>query len=107
MNCSRPPRRWKVAGPLAAGPDMTHAEATRRFYAQFWPLRAMLLRTASFLTPSVSEAEDLVQETLMKAFRAIDTFDEGSSATAWLTAILRNTRIDRARAAARSPATVS
>jgi len=82
---------------------MTHKEATKRFYAHVWPLRAMLLRTATFLAQSATDAEDLVQETLMKAFRAIDTFDVTTNAQPWLTAILRNTRIDRARAAGRTP----
>jgi RNA polymerase sigma-70 factor (ECF subfamily) len=88
-------------------PPLSHAQATQRFYSYIWPLRAMLLRTASFLTPSNAEAEDLVQETMMKAFRAIDSLDPDASPQAWLTTILRNTRIDRLRAAGRAPETVS
>jgi RNA polymerase sigma-70 factor (ECF subfamily) len=88
-------------------PSLSHDQATKRFYAHVWPLRAALLRTATFLTPSPAEAEDLVQETLMKAFRAIDSLDPASSPQAWLMTILRNTRIDRLRAAGRAPGTVS
>jgi RNA polymerase sigma-70 factor (ECF subfamily) len=75
-------------------------EATRRFYAELWPHAPVLLRTAQFLTHDAAEAEDLVQEALVKAFRRIEQFRPGTDARAWLMAILRNTRIDRLRAAA-------
>jgi len=80
-------------------------EATRRFYALVWPQRAAVLRLARLLCAS-ADAEDLAQETLLKAFRKIDTFRDGSDIKAWLLAILRNTRIDNLRATA-SEASVS
>jgi RNA polymerase sigma-70 factor (ECF subfamily) len=86
---------------------MTHDEATRRFYRHLWPHRATVLRTARFLTGNHAEADDLAQETLVKAFNAIAQFDDtatDASAKAWLSAILRNTWIDRRRAAGRHPA---
>jgi RNA polymerase sigma-70 factor, ECF subfamily len=43
------------------------------------------------------EAEDLVQETLLKAFRSIDSFRRGTSPKAWLMTILRNAHVDRVR----------
>jgi RNA polymerase sigma-70 factor (ECF subfamily) len=88
-------------------PSLSHEQATKRFYAHVWPLRSALLRTATFLMPSSAEAEDLVQETLMKAFRAMDALDPGSNPQGWLMTILRNTRIDRLRAAGRVPETIS
>lgn len=46
---------------------------------------------AIFLTGGHSDADDLVQDTLEKAWRARDQFEPGSNLTAWLFAILRNT----------------
>jgi len=42
-----------------------------------------------------SEAEDLVQETYLRAFRHFDQFDPGTNCRAWLFAILRNTFVNR------------
>src|ERR1041384_2668783 len=80
---------------------MTHEDATRLFYEHVWPHRAMVLRTARFLCRNHAEADDLAQETLVKAFKSISQFDVSSSAKSWLSAILRNTRIDRIRTSAR------
>ena len=71
-----------------------------RFYAEVWPHAAVVLRTAQFLCHDEAEADDLAQEVMLKAFRHLDQLREGSDAKAWLMTILRNTRIDRIRAAA-------
>jgi RNA polymerase sigma-70 factor (ECF subfamily) len=76
---------------------MTPEERTQRFYAYIWPDRALVLRTARFLTRSAAEAEDLAQEALMRAFRKIDQLDVTSNSSAWLTSILRHVRIDQTR----------
>src|SRR4051812_585052 len=86
---------------MARWSPMTQDEATRLFYKHVWPLRAVVLRTARYLTRDSAEADDLAQETLLKAYRSIATFDVSTQASAWLTAILRNTRIDRLRATKR------
>jgi RNA polymerase sigma-70 factor (ECF subfamily) len=56
----------------------------------------VLLRVARSLTRNHAEAEDLVQDTLVRAFRAIDRFD-GRHPRAWLLTILRNAHINRNR----------
>jgi RNA polymerase sigma-70 factor (ECF subfamily) len=56
----------------------------------------VLLRVANSLTRNHAEAEDLVQDTLLRAYRAIDGFD-GRYPRAWLLTILRNTNINRNR----------
>ena len=56
----------------------------------------VLLRVAYSLTRNHAEAEDLVQDTLLRAYRAIDGFD-GRYPRAWLLTILRNTHINRNR----------
>ncbi len=50
----------------------------------------VLLRVALTITSSRADSEDLVQETLLRAYRAIDRFD-GRYPRAWLLTILRNT----------------
>src|SRR4029079_242121 len=56
-----------------------------------------LLAVGSRLTRSAAEAEDLVQDTLLKALRAREHFTPGSNMRAWLLRILTNTFINRYR----------
>lgn len=56
-----------------------------------------LYGTALRLTRDVREAEDLVQDTMLSAFRHFDRFLPGSNARAWLYKILHNTFIDKYR----------
>jgi RNA polymerase sigma-70 factor, ECF subfamily len=80
---------------------------TQRFQVLVWPQLAAVLRTAQILSGDPDEAEDLAQETMIKAFRAIDRFQDGTDVRAWLMTILRNTRIDRLRSSAASASDVS
>jgi RNA polymerase sigma-70 factor (ECF subfamily) len=65
-----------------------------------------LYRTALRLTRVPADAEDLVQETYLKAFRAADQFEPGTNLRAWLFTILHNTARNRARDRAREGVTV-
>lgn len=60
-----------------------------------------LYRTALRLTRRPADAEDLVQETYLKAFRSADQFTPGTNLRAWLFTILHNTARNRARDRAR------
>ena len=60
-----------------------------------------LYRTARRLTHRPADAEDLVQDTYLKAFRAAGQFKPGTNLRAWLFTILHNTARNRARDAAR------
>lgn len=60
------------------------------------PEIALLLRVARSLTGARADAEDLVQETLLRAYRSIHDFD-GEHPRAWLLTIMRNANINRAR----------
>ena len=60
-----------------------------------------LYRTALRLTHNRADAEDLVQDTYLKAFRAADRFEPGTNLRAWLFTILHNTARNRARDHAR------
>ncbi len=60
-----------------------------------------LYRTALRLSRDRADAEDLVQETYLKAFRAADRFEPGTNLRAWLFTILHNTAKNRFRDRAR------
>ena len=57
----------------------------------------LLYRTALRLTHDRVEADDLVQETWLRALRHFDQFDPGSNCRAWLVTILRNAFLNRLR----------
>jgi RNA polymerase sigma-70 factor (ECF subfamily) len=62
-----------------------------------------LYTAALRLTRNPADAEDLVQETFLKAYRSFDRFEEGTNLKAWLYRILTNTFINSYRAAKRRP----
>ena len=76
------------------------------FEADALSLVDALYRTARRLTTSPADAEDLVQDTYLKAFRASDRFRPGTNLKAWLFTILHNTARNRARDRAREPVEV-
>src|SRR4051812_47255944 len=65
-----------------------------------------LYRTALRLTRVPADAEDLVQETYLKAFRAADSFKPGTNLGAWLFTILQNPARNRPRDGARDMVSV-
>lgn len=71
----------------------TDEEAFERYVL---PEIEVLLRVARSMTRNHAEAEDLVQDTLIRAYRGIGRFD-GRHPRAWLLTILRNTHINRNR----------
>ncbi len=62
-----------------------------------------LYRTALRMTNNPQEAEDLVQETMLKAFRFAHTYQPGTNLRAWLFRILNTSAINRYRKAAAHP----
>lgn len=63
-------------------------------------------RTALRLSGDPVEAEDLAQDTMLKAFRSWHQYQTGTNAKAWLLTILRNTFINQLRRTRQRPATV-
>ena len=61
----------------------------------------VLYRTALRLTHHRAEADDLVQETCLRAYRSFDRFNPGTNCRAWLLAILRNAFLNSVRRAGR------
>src|SRR5947199_4517321 len=88
------------------GPDGGNADRTATFEADALACLDSLYRTALRLTRVPADAEDLVQETYLKAFRAADRFEPGTNLKAWLFTILHNTARNRARDHARDPVAV-
>ncbi|MEM8922406.1 MAG: sigma-70 family RNA polymerase sigma factor [Actinomycetota bacterium] len=74
----------------------TFAEDTR-------PFRRPLFSRAVRLTTNHSDAEDLVQETYLRAYRSYGTFRPGTNLRAWMFRILTNAHINRYRARERRP----
>jgi RNA polymerase sigma-70 factor (ECF subfamily) len=64
---------------------------TESFEAQAMPLFASLYNLAHWLTQNREEAEDLVQETYLKALKGFASFQQGTNLRAWMYRILRNT----------------
>src|SRR5208283_5781984 len=70
------------------------------------PLFDSLYNFAGWLTGSREEAEDLVQETYLKALKGFSSFQEGTNFRAWIFRILRNTFLT-SRTGLRATMTVS
>lgn len=70
---------------------------------QFAP---QLYSAALRMTRNSADAEDVVQETFLKAYRAYDSFEAGTNLKAWLYRILTNVYINKYRKARRRPSEV-
>ncbi|MCV7027720.1 sigma-70 family RNA polymerase sigma factor [Mycobacterium sherrisii] len=75
-----------------------------RFERDVIPLLDQLYRAARRCTQSHADAEDLVQETMVKAYVGFASFQDGTNLRAWLYTIMNRTRINHYRTAARRPA---
>jgi RNA polymerase sigma-70 factor (ECF subfamily) len=74
-----------------------------RFVELAMPYMDSLYSAALRMTRNRADAEDLVQETYLKAYRAFESFTEGTNLKAWLYRILTNTYINAYRARKRRP----
>lgn len=89
-----PRRRVPVPVEDLGAPAPIDADAA--FTRYVLPEVEVLYRVARSLTRHDADAEDLVQDTLLRAFRAIGRFD-GRHPRAWLVTIMRNAQINRVR----------
>jgi len=84
--------------------DETDAELTARFERDAIPLLDQLYGGALRMTRNPADAEDLLQETMVKAYAGFRSFKEGTNLKAWLYRILTNTYINSYRKKQRQPA---
>jgi RNA polymerase sigma-70 factor, ECF subfamily len=93
-------------------PPMSQTAATddpalrERFERDVVPLLSSLYGAALRMTRNPSDAEDLVQETYLRAYRGFAGFKEGTNLKAWLYRILTNSFINTYRKKQREPQTV-
>jgi RNA polymerase sigma-70 factor (ECF subfamily) len=104
-----------AAAPDAAEPEyngsnravLSEAERQRLFEQQALVHMDLLYNTAVQMTHNVSDGEDLVQETFVRAYRFFDKFTPGTNCKAWLFRIMRNLFINSFRKRAREPQRVN
>jgi RNA polymerase sigma-70 factor (ECF subfamily) len=70
-----------------------HDELSARFARDVLPLLDVLYRAARRYTVNASDAEDLVQDTVLKAYAGFHHFQDGTNVRAWLLRIMTNTWI--------------
>jgi RNA polymerase sigma-70 factor (ECF subfamily) len=83
--------------------EETVEDRTARFERDALPFLDQLYSAALRMTRNPSDAEDLVQETFVKAFASFHQFAEGTNLKAWLYRILTNTFINSYRRKQRQP----
>ncbi|MDU0288645.1 sigma-70 family RNA polymerase sigma factor [Saccharothrix longispora] len=83
--------------------DETAEERAVRFERDAMPMLDQLYSAALRMTRNPADAEDLVQETFLKAYSAFASFSRGTNLKAWLYRILTNTYINGYRKKQRQP----
>ncbi len=97
----RPPRSQKAVARVTSTESAN--ERSVRFERDAMPFVDQLYAAALRMTRNPADAEDLVQETFLKAFAAFHQFEEGTNLKAWLYRILTNTFINSYRKKQRQP----
>jgi RNA polymerase sigma-70 factor (ECF subfamily) len=95
-----------TSSPTTAG-AMTDADRRRLFEQEMVPHLAAVRTLALRLCRNPDDADDLVQDTYLKAFRFLESFTPGTNAKAWLMTICKNTFINKYRSEQRSGQTIS
>lgn len=95
-----------TSGTAPAGNDRHGSgskERRREFERLAMPALDMLYRQAMKYTNNPEDAEDLVQDTFERGYKAFDSFTKGTNIEAWLTVILRNTYFNNYQKKKRRP----
>ncbi len=92
-----------VPGATTPARAETAEQRVARFERDALPMVDQLYGAALRMTRNPADAEDLVQETVLKAFAAFESFAEGTNLKAWLYRILTNTYINGYRKRQRQP----
>lgn len=86
--------------------EFTQDEQYAIFDREFMPHIDSMYNFAFRLTTDEDDARDLVQDTYLKAFRFISSFEQGTNAKAWLFRILKNSFINDYRKKSKEPSKV-
>ncbi len=89
--------------PIEDKPHRVKNIQEKTFEQEFLPHIDALYNFAFHLTYDEEDAQDLVQETLLKAFRFIDSYQKGTNSKAWLFKILKNAFINDYRKQSKRP----
>ena len=89
-------RRILYGGSVANNRVRESTTAEDGFSKYVLPELDVLMRVARSITGNPTDADDLVQDTLLRAYKSIDRFD-GRYPRAWLLTIMRNAQINRVR----------
>lgn len=87
-------------------PRYTESEKYKVFDKEFMPHIDSMYNFGFRLTMDEDDANDLVQDTYLKAFRFINSFEQGTNAKAWLFRILKNSFINDYRKKSKEPSKV-
>ena len=91
---------------MAETTDTIQQRNEELFENEFMPHVDALYNFAFHLTLNEEDANDLVQDTFLKAYRFIDSYERGTNAKAWLFQILKNSFINEYRRKVRHPGEV-
>ncbi len=91
---------------MNANRKYSSARRERIFEEEFLPLLEALHNFAYHLTKNEEDANDLVQETYLRALRFVDKYEAGSNPKAWMFRILKNIFINKYRKKSKAPAKV-
>lgn len=80
----------KEDAPILKASPKSHKEKETYFNSKFFPYLSTLYNYAFYLTKDEEDANDLVQDTFVKAFRFMENFQEGTNEKAWLFKIMKN-----------------
>ena len=83
-----------MSGSSAREPGKQVESKRKEFESEALPHMDALYRTALRMTKNDNDAQDLVQEAMVKAYRHWDKFETGSNCRAWLFKIMTNNRRD-------------
>lgn len=102
------PAPMENASPPSANPrkEYTELEKLRIFEREFMPHIDSMYNFAYKLAADEEDAKDLVQDTYLKAFRFISSFEQGTNAKAWLFRILKNSFINEYRKRSKQPSKI-
>jgi RNA polymerase sigma-70 factor, ECF subfamily len=91
---------------MKSAPSSKKTEKQRAFEREALPHTELLYNYALRMTNNPADADDLLQETFLKAYRFWDKYEQGTNIRAWLFRIMKNSFINRYRKETKEPATV-